>query len=111
MLKQYTVNVHIDGHYITEDPHCPSYWRGSGCYDIEVPTWCDLEVEVWAHSEEEARKFALDYEYDDPATIIEIEVIQVERVTFVADLDRDEEEAGVIDCITYKWRENEPDEV
>lgn len=113
MLKQYTVNVHIDGHYLTEDPHCPSYWRGSGCYDIEVPTWCDLEVEVWAESEEQAKKLAEEYDgYVDEWDGVQIEVVTVDSVKFVKVLEgRDEEEIGIIEDFTINWRENEPDEM
>lgn len=106
MLKKFKAKVHIDGIYTIEDPKCPSYWKGSGCYDITVNTWCDTDVEVWAETEEKASELALDYEYNDPSTDIDIEVIQVESVTFVDDLpDRDLEEAGVIEPVVYKWKE------
>lgn len=102
--------VHLDGHYIIEDPRCPSEWKGSGCYDIEIQTWCDTEVEVWAESEELAEEYAFEWEYNDPSTIIMIEAVQVESVTFVEDLPgRDAEEAGVIEPVTYNWKEIEKD--
>lgn len=110
MLKKFIAYVHLDGHYIMEDPRCPSYWKGSGCYDLEIQTWCDTEVEVWAESEELAEEYAFEWEYNDPSTIIMIEAVQVESVTFVEDLPgRDAEEAGVIEPVTYNWKEIEKD--
>lgn len=110
MLKKFIAKVHIDGTYTVEDPKCPSHWKGSGCYDRTVNTWCDPEVEVWAETEELAEGYAFDWEYDDPSTIIDIEAVQVESVTFVEDLPgRDLEEAGVIEPVTYNWKENQKD--
>ena len=110
MLKKFKANVHIDGTYTVEDPKCPSYWRGSGCYDIDIHTWCDTEVEVWAETEEKAEEYAFEWEYNDPSTIIMIEAVQVESIKFVEDLpDRDQEEAGVIEPVVYNWKEIEKD--
>jgi hypothetical protein len=110
MLKKFIAKVHIDGVYTIEDPKCPSYWKGSGCYDITVDTWCDTEVEVWAETEEKAEEYALEWEYNDQSTTIEVEAVQVESVTFVEDLPgRDQEEAGVIEPVTYHWKEIEKD--
>lgn len=104
MLKQFKVNVIVYGHYTIEDPKCPSGWRGSGCYDIEIETWCDPELEVWAHSEEEAEKFAEEYDYANDYVICIDDVI-IEDIVFVAELDRDDEEAGVVDGFTINWKD------
>lgn len=110
MLKQYYANVHIDGHYTTEDPKCPFFWRGSGCYDIEVPTWDDLEVEVWAATEEDAKKLIYEYSFYSPERSIDIDAVQIEKIEFVKDLeDHDDEEAGVIDDFTINWKQYEKD--
>ena len=108
MLKQFMVNVHLDGHYTIADPRCPSYWKGSGCYDIDIHSQADLEVEVWAETEDLARKYALEYEYRDTDSVVELDAVQVEAVKFVANLeDRDEEETGVIEPVNFCWPENE----
>ncbi|MBQ3996667.1 MAG: hypothetical protein II637_01360 [Bacteroidales bacterium] len=107
MLKQFEVYVHVDGHYSYEDPKCPIYWRGFGCYNIEVDTWCDTELEVWANSEEEARKFAEEYDYAKDY-IICIDDVIIEDIVFVADLDCDDEEAGAIET-SIDWKEREYD--
>lgn len=105
MLKKFMVNVHLDGHYTIEDPRCPWEWRGSGCYDIDVSVEKDIEVEVWAEAEDQARKYALDYEYKDISSTVELDAVQVEFVKFVEDLpDRDPEEAGVIDPDWLNWK-------
>lgn len=107
MMKIFKANVHLDGHYTIEDPQCPSYWKGSGCYDIDVPASADLEVEVWAETEVQARKYALEYEYNDTSSSVELDAVRVESVNFVEDLlDRDQEEAGVIEPVNFYWDEN-----
>lgn len=104
-MKQFMVNVHLDGHYTIEDPRCPWEWRGSGCYDIEVSVKKDIKVEVWAEAEDQARKYALDYEYKDISSTVELDAVQVEFVKFVKDLpDRDPEEAGVIEPDWLNWK-------
>ena len=110
MLKKFMVNVHLDGHYTIEDPRCPWGWHGSGCYDIDIHTWTDLEVEVWAETEDLAEKYALDYAYRDRDSTVELDAVQAEAVKFVEDLpDRDPEEAGVIEPDAYNWKEIEKD--
>lgn len=110
MLNQYNVKVYLEGRYYIEDPCCPSEWRGSGVYDKEITTWCDLDVEVWAHSLAEAVKFADDYEYEDRDSCIEIYLIDIESARRVkARPDRDDDEVGVIEhTIVYNWKEYGP---
>ena len=94
MLKQYNANVHIDGHYTIEDPKCPSFWRGSGCYDIE----------------EDARELIYEYSFESPKYSIDVDAVQIEEIEFVKDLeDRDDEEAGVIEDFTIYWKQYEKD--
>ena len=111
MLKKFIVNVHLNGYYTEEDPHCPPSWRGSHCYDINVPCYADLKVEVWAETEDQAIKFAEEHDYDkDPGNWNYVEEIDFVSVDSVEDLpDRDTEEAGVIEPVEYKWKEIEKD--
>ena len=111
MLKQFELKIHLDGHYTIEDPKCPSYWRGSGCYDIDIQCWADFPIEVWAVDEDQAKQLAYDYpSYDGLTTCAEIETIQVESVRFIKDLqDRGEDEASVIEPVNFDWDENEYD--
>lgn len=102
MLKQYKVKVRIDGHYTIEDPKCPSEWRGSGCYDIDVQVYCDTELDVWAVSKDQAEKLAAGYDYCT-GLVTEIYDIIVKDLEFVCDLSRGEDEAGVIEPVDINW--------
>ena len=104
MLKQYNVNAHIDGHYTIEDPKCPSEWRGSGCYVIDVQVYCDTELDVWAVSKDQAGELAAGYDYPlGPVT--EVRDIIVKDPEFICDLSREEDEAGVIEPVEINWIE------
>lgn len=108
MLKLFKAKVHVTGHYIIEDPNCPASWRGSGCYDINVDTWLDTEVEVWARSKDGAEKLIEEYEYASGYTI-EIDDVDF-AVEFVRDMDdRDDEEEGVVEPVIINWKEHEFD--
>lgn len=62
-MNYYTITAQLRAHYTVEDPKCPSYWRGSGVYDIEVPCTVDIRAEVVAESEDDAVDMVLDYDY------------------------------------------------
>lgn len=109
MVKEYIIKVHVDGHYTVEDPKCPSQWRGSGCYDIDVDTWCDVELEVWAESESSARSLAEEYDYANGYTI-DIDDVNITGLQLVNDLpDRDVDEIGVIEPVRIDWKETDYD--
>ena len=113
MLSEYNVTVHIDGHYTIEDPKCPLSWRGSGCYDIEVETWCDDTVGVWATDEKHARGLVESYEDFARGYTIEIDDIKIEKVELVGSVpDYEDDDAGVLDDFDFNWKEhtNEPPE-
>lgn len=106
MLKKFMADVHLDGHYTIENPLCPSEWRGSGCYDMEVPVWADIHIEVWAHSESEARTLLMeykDYEALGNQDTIVLDAVQVESVWFISDLD-EEDYLGVIEPDRFDWK-------
>jgi hypothetical protein len=103
MLREYKVRVHGDAHYYVESPKCPSEWKGSGCYDIEVKSVMNTDVVVWAKSEEEARKCAEEYDYQGEycGQIDDVNVVSVE---LVRDLPyRGEDEVGVIEPVFIEW--------
>ena len=105
MLKQYKLKVRIDGHYMIEDPKCPFEWRGSGCYDKEVKTWANMNLEVWAKSPKEAIKFVEEYDYA-AGTEIEVDDVKILNVECFGYSARDADEAGVIEQ-TVNWKEYE----
>lgn len=92
-MKHYQISALIKGYYKMKDPKCPSYWRGSGVYDIEVPAWYEVECDVYAHSEEEAIELVEGYCYEDdfrnPYTII-TDVVEINDVTFVGEAPYEE---------------------
>lgn len=60
-----------------EDPRCPSYWHGSGCYDIEVYATRFHRWTVTATCEQQAEKVYSDYlaslgrsPYDDETRVL-----------------------------------------
>lgn len=110
MLKNFTVRIHLDGYYMMEDPHCPSYWKGSGCYDITINCWADFDIEVWAETEEQAEGLAYEYDYELNKYAVTVDAVQVESVKFVEDLEgHDPEEASVIEPVDFEWKEYEKD--
>ena len=98
MLKQYKATYLVKGHYYEESHSCPYEWKGSGVYDYEVPIEEEVDVEVWAKSEEDARRFAEGYWFqmvDWPCPVDDRDLLSVE---FMKDLpDRDEDEEGIIE--------------
>ena len=63
-MECFEVCVLLRGTVRQEDPHCPSQWRGSGCYDIDVPASQRVKVTVPAQNEGLARNLAMSYCYE-----------------------------------------------
>lgn len=82
-MNCYTITARLYGHYTAEDPKCPSYWRGSGVYDIEVPCTIDIRAEVTAESEEAAEELVMDYDYENDrnnpycVTVDDVDILSV----------------------------------
>lgn len=107
MIRQYLANVRVDGHYSYEDPKCPSEWLGSGCYDIDVETWCEPTVEVWANSFAEAEKLVEEYDYAfyHCVSIDNVQILSIKMIKIMP--DRGDDEVGVIEPVNIEWIENE----
>lgn len=103
MINQYIIKVRIDGHYTERDVNCPPGWRGSGCYDRDVKTWKYAEVEVWARNAQEAEEFAEEYDYQAmQEDCLEIDGVRIVNIALARILyDRGEDEAGVIEPVSY----------
>lgn len=63
-MECFEVLVLLKGTVRQEDPHCPSQWRGSGCYDIDVPASQRVTVTVPAQNEGLAKNLAMAYCYE-----------------------------------------------
>lgn len=53
-MKLFKIELELYGTYTYEDPKCPSYWRGSGCYDIIGEMTQEATAFVYAEREKEA---------------------------------------------------------
>lgn len=64
---QHIYNVYAAEYLHTsyEDPKCPSYWHGSGCYDIDVYAVCYHLWSVIARSEAEAAALGEQFARED----------------------------------------------
>ena len=78
-----------------EDPKCPYEWRGSGCYDIDVPAWQWANVIVNASTLDDAKNFSRREEYSD-CGLIKVEYITVVGADVICDSEPGEKE-GVLD--------------
>lgn len=66
-MKKFEIEATLEGYFVTEDPKCPSYWRGSGVYDIECPCKVQIDAEVWAKDVDRAMEMLDEFDYDkDP---------------------------------------------
>lgn len=63
MIREYTITIPYVWVEIYEDPKCPWYWRGSGCYDIEVEHPAKVEAVLYANDLEEAKKMVAEYDW------------------------------------------------
>ena len=51
-MEKYRVWFGLEGQvYAGEDPACPSYWRGSGCYDIFEDKTILAVADIWCKEE------------------------------------------------------------
>lgn len=74
-MKTYGIDVVLHGTCRQEDPRCPSAWRGSGCYDIDVDVLQKVSLTISADSEDTAKSIAMDYDYrNDMDDICSVEI-------------------------------------
>lgn len=64
-MKAFEARLVLRGTYRIEDPHCPSGWHNSGCFDIDVPFRQLADALVFAESEEQAREKINEYDFSD----------------------------------------------
>ena len=99
-MKLYTIDVCACGRIIEQDVDCPSYWRGSGVYDVEYEVYREFRHYVCATNKERALKLVarfwfnentdwcnLDTVYYDPDSIKEEEDKEEGTVEEVYDTD------------------------
>ena len=94
-MNTYIMTIRLEGTVRVEDPHCPASWMGSGCYDIDVPAYSDGTLTVNAESEEDARQYAMDYEYDD--ILEEVHEIDIRGIEIDDTCAPGEQNEGIVD--------------
>lgn len=94
-MKEYLVKVIIKGYVRYEDPKCPSYWKGSGVYDIDKDVMVNAELSVIAESEKRAREIVEAYPFD-----LELDFgyygHEIDSCELVRDVEDDEEYVEVV---------------
>ena len=60
-MECFRIEVFLKGTVRMEDPKCPSYWRGSGVYDIDVPVSAEAEVVIRHNDLEAVKKMLKEY--------------------------------------------------
>ena len=94
-MKKFEIEATLEGYFVMEDSRCPSYWRGSGVYDVEVPCTVKIAADVWAETEERAEELLNEFDYrNDRLNPYDIHVEEVNITKCmeedVADEDGDE---------------------
>lgn len=64
-MERFKIEVSLKGTVRMEDPKCPSYWRGSGVYDIDVPVSAETEVVICHNDLEAVKKMLEEYEWPE----------------------------------------------
>ena len=108
-LKVFKAFVTVHGEVTYEDPHCPSFWRGSGCYDITEDVKVDATCYVCASSEERARQLVekASFESDEFVTTD----VEIDSIEFQETMEVDGEEVYDIEIerLPEPW-EPDPDD-
>lgn len=89
-MKEFKIDVKFSGTVREEDPYCPSEWRGSGCYDIDVPSSCCVSFLIVARDEKRAREIVSDYDFDEDLLPNHYKIDSV-KIRSASDCDDDEE--------------------
>lgn len=96
-MKAYQVKLTLYGTHRIEDPHTPSYMRGSMCDVVDVPSRQDVEVELTAETDEDARRLCLEYHY--PESDLDIEDKSIKYFEDCGDVGGAEDPSYVYDDI------------
>lgn len=80
-MNIYHVYLKAYGHVWYQDVNCPTYWLGSGVYDVDVEVEVPIDCYVAADTEERAKELAEEYDYDPSEfTLDDVEVEDIELV-------------------------------
>jgi len=99
-MKIFEIDACAEGTYTAFDVNCPSYWRGSGCYDVEVECYQEVHFKVAAETLDDALQMILDSFEDchgDYFNSIDSVFYNTATVT-----EREDEEGGDAEIIDYE---------
>lgn len=102
-MNCYEITARIYGEVKKEDPNCPSYWRGSGVYDITSATWVNVELVVGAETEERARALVEDADWGQN-WCWEYERIEIKSCSLISD---EWEDGECIEIMDENWCEDD----
>lgn len=102
-MKIFDIDACAEGSYTEYEVNCPSYWRGSGCYDVEVECYQEIHFTVAAETLDDALQMILDGFEDchgDYANSIDKVFYNTESV-----VEKEDEEGGDAEIIDYEQQE------
>ena len=117
-MKLFTIDVCAFGTFTVHDVDCPSYWRGSGVYDVDYDAYREGTIHVSAYSLDNALKLvakwffgkepnwcnSIDTVYYNPDSVVEKDDEEGGTYEEVFDHEFDEPETGrgleIPDCYT-----------
>ena len=101
-MNIYKVQFTLHKHAWEEDPRCPSYWRGSGVYDIEIEYEQEGEVYVFAESEEKAQEIVESYNFEPlPLVAMTVDEVEVTDIEFDG-IDTDDNEPHIFEFSIFE---------
>lgn len=78
-MNIYYAQITLLGEKTFQDVDCPTYWIGSGCYDVTEEVETKGECWVAAESEERAKELISDYKFDpDDFNYKDVEINSIE---------------------------------
>lgn len=78
-MNIYYAQITLLGEKYYQDVDCPTYWIGSGCYDVTEEVEVEGECMVAAESEERARELISEYKFDpDDFNYKDVEIVKIE---------------------------------
>jgi hypothetical protein len=105
MNKLYSIDVCTVGTFTVHDVDCPSYWRGSGVYDVDYDAYREGTIHVAACSLERALKVASKWFFaQNPDWCNSIDTVYYNPDSVV---EKDDEEGGTYEEV-FDYEFDEP---
>jgi len=102
-MKIFDIYTCAEGTYWLSDVNCPSYWVGSGCYDVEVECYQEVHFKVAAETLDDALQMILE-EFDDCHGNYSNSIDSVFYDTNAVE-EKEDEEGGDAEIIDFEYEE------